>query len=155
MPDQLTSSVEPTNTPDEHEPEPEGQELCVSCLSPNEPGTIFCAKCGAPLSSIAAMAPFLNIHAEGFIYRNAAERPRSLVVVLGVWLLFICMGGAGAAMMFTAGSDLNPETVQFLLIGPFLFLASIVIIWRTTSNYLSRPPIADTDDSAPDAPPTS
>ena len=64
------------------------RELCPSCLAPNAPGAHFCSDCGAPLSSYAATAPFVSLFAEGHAYRQAVEKPRSWIVLLGIWMLF-------------------------------------------------------------------
>src|SRR3954451_837470 len=69
-------------------PESEEKQLCLSCMAPNEPTAHFCAKCGAPLSSYASTGPFESLFSEGAVYRQAAERPRSFIVVLGIWLIF-------------------------------------------------------------------
>jgi hypothetical protein len=61
---------------------------------------IFCAECGAPMTSYAAIGPFEHIFAEGHVYRQAAERPRSFIAVLGIWIIFGVMALAGAAMLF-------------------------------------------------------
>jgi hypothetical protein len=64
------------------------KQLCTACLFPNEPFAHFCTKCGAPISSYVAIAPFESAFAQGYVFRQAAERPRSLVVLVGIWLIF-------------------------------------------------------------------
>jgi hypothetical protein len=81
----------------QHLPESDEKQLCTSCMTPNEPTAHFCIKCGAPLSSFATFAPFERLFAEGFIYRQAVDSPRKMIVVLGIWLIFGTIGLSGIA----------------------------------------------------------
>jgi membrane associated rhomboid family serine protease len=84
------------------------------------------------------IAPFERLFAEGYIYRQASERPRKLVVVLGVWLIFGTMALVG--LMFIAlspGSGVG-ATVTGVLTGSAVILFSLTMIWKSTRNYLAR-----------------
>lgn len=115
----------------------DGEEtpLCLGCLTPNHFSANFCAKCGAPMTSYAASGPFECLFAEGHVYRQAAEKPKNLVVVLGVWLIFGVMG-LGGLFIAIGGSG---SGVSSVLLGAFLFLISLAMIWRSTRSYLARP----------------
>ncbi len=116
---------------DQDLPEPEEKQLCTSCAAPNEPERHFCLKCGAPLSSFSTIAPFEHLFAEGFIYREAVERPRRLMTVLGVWLLF------GMMVLGTlAGLVLWGRPVTFLAIP--IVPISVIMIWKVTRSYMAR-----------------
>lgn len=108
-----------------------GKQLCRSCTIPNETNAHFCVKCGAPLSSYATMGPWETILAQGFIYREAAERPRRFIVVLGIWLIFLPQAFGGSAFILV-GSSIFGE----LIAGVLVFI-SVGIIGRTTWNYFS------------------
>ena len=109
--------------------------LCLGCLAPNHSTAHFCAKCGAPMTSYAAILPFERLFAEGHVYRQAAEKPKNLFVVLGVWLIFGFAGLIGlAGVILGYGSE-----VSSVLWGAFLFLISLAMIWRTTRSYLAQP----------------
>ncbi|MBI5385205.1 MAG: hypothetical protein HZA90_11035 [Verrucomicrobia bacterium] len=127
MPSDPDQSFQPTAEADE-------KQLCVSCMFPNEPSAHFCAKCGAPLSSYAATGPFESLFAEGHVYRQAAERPRSLIVVLGVWLIFGMMALAGLVVAFM-GRDMG---IGYTAFGALILAISVVLIWKTTRNYRAR-----------------
>jgi len=118
-------------------PPPRGGEkqLCVSCMAPNEPSAHFCIKCGAPLSSYASTGPFESVLAEGAVYRQAAERPRTLIVVLGVWLIFGTMGLVGL-MIAVMGRDMG---IGYMASGASMLAISVVLIWKSTRNYFARP----------------
>ena len=126
-------SHEPENS---SQPAAEGEEqqLCVSCMAPNEPSAHFCIKCGAPLCSYASTGPFESVFAEGAVYRQAAERPRSLIVVLGIWLIFGTLTLAGLVMIWM-GRDIG---VQYAAFGALMLAFSILMVWKTTRNYLTR-----------------
>ena len=108
------------------------KQLCLSCLSPNEPTAHFCAKCGAPLSSYAATGPFESLLAEGHVYRSAAERPRNGIVVIGMWLIFGTVGLVGG---ITLARDAE---VGSSLTGAVMLLVAVALLWRTTWNYFMR-----------------
>src|SRR5687768_8487210 len=79
--------------------ESDEKQLCLGCIFPNDLPAHFCARCGTPMTAYAATGPFESLFAEGHVYRQAADRPRSLVVVLGIWLIFGPMALAGAMML--------------------------------------------------------
>ena len=114
-------------------PESDEKQLCVSCIAPNEPTVHFCTTCGAPLSSYASTGPFEHLFAEGAVYRQAVERPRSLIVVLGVWLIFGVMALAGL-LLFATGRDAGFVAA---IGGVALPAISLVMICKTTRNYLA------------------
>ena len=118
------SSVPPSETDE--------KQLCVSCVFPNDPEAHFCAKCGAPLSSYAATGPFERIFAEGHVYRQAAERPRSLIVVVGIWVIFGPLALTGVVLVARAGSGF-----ALVLVGALLLIFSIAMIAKTTRNYFT------------------
>ena len=129
--------------PAEPQAESEEKQLCLGCMFPNDPLAHFCAKCGAPMSSYAATGPFESLFAEGHVYRQAAERPRSLIVVLGIWILFGMMALAGVTMLF-----IGPQVgLEYVVVGVFVLPISLVIIWRTTRSYLARPRPEDRPDA--------
>ncbi len=116
--------------------EQEEKQLCINCMSPNEPSAHFCAKCGAPLTPYASTGPFESLFAEGHVYRQAAEKPRSLVVLLGIWLIFGTMALAGAALLFI-GREMG---IGYVIAGAFFLPVSLVMIWKTTRNYFAGRP---------------
>ena len=120
------------NEPSRPPPESGGKQLCKSCAAPNVPGAHFCVKCGAPLSSYSTMGPFETIFAQGFIYREAAQRPRRFIVVLGIWLIFLPQAFIGLALIMSDARSLFGE-----LMGGVAILIAVGIIGRTTSNYLA------------------
>jgi hypothetical protein len=124
--------------PDPEQPSAPGEEaeekqLCVNCTFPNDPLANFCAKCGAPLTSYAATGPLEHIFAEGHAYRQAVERPRSFIVVIGIWLIFGVMAATGLIMIAAGGTGALPMAV----LGVIILIIPSVIILRTTTNYFT------------------
>jgi heme/copper-type cytochrome/quinol oxidase subunit 1 len=124
-------------------PESEETQLCLSCLAPNEISAHFCVKCRAPLSFHASTGPFERLFAEGFVYRHAAQRPRNLIVVMGVWLIFfpmMLMGLSGMADMSYLGLT-QDRSVTGRVFGALVSFAvaavSGAMIWKTTQNFLA------------------
>ena len=124
MPSEPESPLRPTGESGE-------KQLCVTCMFPNEPQAHFCGKCGAPLTSYAATGPFESLFAEGHVYRQAAERPRSFIVVVGIWIIFGAFGLTGFALA-AAGRD---RGFGFVVFGALLVALAVVVIAKTTRNY--------------------
>jgi hypothetical protein len=123
-------------SPESEQPplELEETQLCTSCMAANLPAAHFCIKCGAPLSSYAATGPFESLFAEGYVYREATEHPRKLIVVLGIWAIFGTVAIISTAtLLFSPATGFSGETV----IGGLLLSISAMILWKTTRNYRS------------------
>ncbi len=108
------------------------KQLCLGCLAPNSSLANFCGDCGAPLTGYAATGPFERVLAEGHLYREAIQRPRSWIVVAGVWLLFAPMAGAGILAVLTMPQ--KPDMVW----GGFLTAFSVVVLWKTTRRFAAN-----------------
>lgn len=121
-------------------------ELCPSCLNGNVPGSHFCADCGAPLSSCAAIMPFERLFAQGHIYRTATDKPKNILVLLGIWLLF----GSHLLVFIAIGiHEVSSNGIKVLIPDTFnmqylitLFLVTVInaflisILFKTTINYI-------------------
>jgi hypothetical protein len=123
--------------------ETEEKHLCVSCMFPNEPQAHFCAECGAPMTSYAATGPFEHLFAEGHVYRQAAERPRRFIVVIGVWFIFGMMALGSAGLLFL-GREVG---LHYVIAGAFFLPVSLVMIWKTTRSYFTKPRVEEGRDA--------
>jgi len=74
--------------------EPEAQEICRRCLTPQEPGAWFCRHCGVAVGPYNNLMPFLNVFSEGEVLRNGVggrfrNRPFILIgyflITLGIF----------------------------------------------------------------------
>jgi hypothetical protein len=102
-------------------------------MFPNEPETHFCVKCGAPLTSYASTGPFEHLFAEGRVYRQAAERPRSFIVVLGIWIIFGAFSLTGLVLVALNRDGSFGDAV----LGALLIVFAVVMIAKTTWNYFA------------------
>src|SRR5688572_5809342 len=110
------------------------KKLCVNCMTGNDPDDHFCIKCGAPMTSYAAIGPVESLFAEGHVYRQAAEKPRKLIVVVGVWFIFGFLGLAGIALIWLGRET---RSLGSMLFGAFILPISLLMIWNTTRNYMN------------------
>ena len=94
---------------------------------------LSCGKCGAPLTPYAATGPFESIFAEGHVYRQAAERPRSFIVVAGIWIIFGAFGLTGVVLV-AVGRD---SGFGYVAVGALLIALAVVMIAKTTRNYFT------------------
>ena len=112
--------------------------ICTSCHQPNHPDTKYCQGCGAPLGPTAAWGPWEQTQAEGFAIRQATttERPR-LILVLGIWLIFLPMWIASALILCVTVKDTDwqvGDKVTMVVCLGFLIL-STALLYRSTANY--------------------
>jgi len=123
------------STESEPLPPTEDAALCPKCLLANSPTAAFCADCGAPIGMVANVDPMQHIYAEGFAYRPAVDGPPSFIILLGMWLLFGPLALVASFVVF------NESTLTFSMDAPFAFLGliSVIILYRTTRNYLVKP----------------
>lgn len=123
-----------TTEPEGGPPQPADGVVCPKCLLHNAPGAAFCSDCGAPIGMVAAIDPIQHIYAEGFAYRSAVEGPPNLVVLIGMWLIFVPIAFASAVVAFgSATRGLSPR-----LLFVFFVLCSVVILFRSTKNYVVK-----------------
>jgi len=112
-------------------------------MAPIGPLEDFCHECGRPITAMAAMDPFKQVFAQGHIYREAASRPRSLFVVLGMWLIFgpavlgmslVLQPSNLSRTLFGTGSSVQGYLELVLSLGLVVLYA--VLLYRVTANYL-------------------
>ena len=110
----------------------DAEVVCPHCVQANAPSMAFCVYCGAPLGMVSTIDPIQSIYAEGFAYRSAVDGPPKLILLIGMWLLFLPMAGTSLVLLFTMGGP-GPG-----IITPFLFLASVGVLFRMTRNYIVK-----------------
>lgn len=129
-----------------------GEPVCLKCLRPVSPGTHFCIQCGAPVTLQATTTPYEQILAAGYAYREASDKPVSLIVLVGMWLLWapillFCIGLAvylfvnvpaiyNEARFFPW--ELENYLAAFFCVALLTFWTwvSTVLLFKTTKNYL-------------------
>ena len=102
--------------------------VCPHCLEINDSDSPSCLRCGGPLLPIATVGPYERIATEGFVLREAATRPKRLIVVVGIWLLCFPIVIVSAISVFSepcAG-----------LVSLLIAIIPAILIFKTTQNYL-------------------
>jgi len=62
-----------------------------------------------------------------------------LIVVLGIWIIFGLMATVGVIFLFTGD-------VVMIAMGAFALPVSLIMLWKTTKNYLMRKKIDQKSD---------
>ena len=116
--------------------------VCPSCLHNNAQSRGLCEKCGIPIGKYTPFLLFEQTLATGACYRNATSNPRKLIVVIGMWILFLPAVFSALYFLSIASAHLfrsevfSAEDTSFV-IWPFLYGSlSTVILYRTTRNYV-------------------
>lgn len=113
---------------------------CPSCQTVNEQLEVFCHGCGTPLSLPATPDTSNITPAEGHL-RKVRERRPKLVVVLGLWLVFLpfLVLAAITALDILLNYRTSSNFMSFWLSVGSLCL-SVFVLYRITKNYLTIPP---------------
>ena len=69
---------------------------------------------------------------EGYVFREAVTNPGKLVMVAGVWIVFVPAALMGAGLAWLTLSD---KDIPFSLLGVAIFLLSAAVIVIATRNY--------------------
>ncbi|MCE9606474.1 MAG: zinc finger Ran-binding domain-containing protein [Planctomycetia bacterium] len=143
-------------------PPKDNEVVCLSCGWVNSPHKNYCVACGAPITAHAVNDAFDTIKTSGWTYRKVQEAPRSLIVVLGVWFLFLPLAiCCGVLLLQFLGELLRGrwpanamEQLIFFVLYPLVVgvgaYVSTTIIRRTTQGYLQERARRAKQDHAPD-----
>lgn len=122
--------------------------LCTHCLAENMPTWNFCQDCGAPMDFCSSTVPFQTIWAEGWVYRQAVERPKPILFI-GILLLFGVPGFAVVLAMLS-GAVAIQSLPELAFCGPPLGLLAfgIVILTRMSLRWreLNMIPVGDVEN---------
>ena len=110
--------------------------LCLHCLEEVPWDANMCVRCKAPLNFIASTDPYQSVHAEGFILRTAAEKPRSWWTVIGIWMF--ALSNCGSVLAIPVGYWMASGSMPLLSGATFLIaLPWMVVVGRCTVNFYS------------------
>jgi len=113
--------------------------VCPNCLEENEPYQHFCKNCGAPLSPISTVGPLERTLSDGFMYRQAVSGRRKLIVVIGIWIMFLptfIFSLYLLVLFLISYFDGLLEQIGLAIGTLILGLVSFTILFRTTKNHL-------------------
>ena len=108
---------------------------CPSCLKTNNTSAEFCSKCGNPIGNFVNLDPVDQIQSQGHLFSEATNNPRSIIIIVGLWLYFgIAIVGV-SLFLFFSNQDL-PFMLNLFLIG--IAVLGGIILHKATKNYLNR-----------------
>jgi len=122
--------------------------ICLHCAAELTGHEHFCAKCGCPVTPMAASLPYESILARGFAVREGSSRPRKFIVVLGMWILLgpmFVIFVTGFFLMFFASQGIVwqqnrhqdiPGNLFGIAISGMLAAVAGTLIYKTTKNYV-------------------
>jgi hypothetical protein len=127
------------------------QVVCPNCLEENESFQHFCVKCGAPISSISTVGPLERTLADGFMYRQAVAGRPKLIVVIGIWMMFLpvlIVSLSLLVMILIENFGGFFRETGLAVVMSALLLVSFIILFRTTKNhFIARRKIPNETDS--------
>jgi hypothetical protein len=117
----------------------EGREtICPSCAGFISVREAFCPACSASIGLPLHNDPVLRLPTEGLAYGRAVRGKPKLVVVIGIWVLFLPLLGMALSLLimilFNGAGTGTVGFVLFLLIVGFAYFASMML-YRVTRNY--------------------
>jgi hypothetical protein len=86
------------------------------------------------------------IRLEGALFQKAVSSRPKLIVVVGVWIIFVPWLVASGAVAIS--SILYPDgfaSIVFFCVGMALSFVAVKIMFTVTHNYVARPAPADAD----------
>jgi hypothetical protein len=137
------------NDPDAVE-KPLGNPICLHCAAELIGYVQFCPKCGCPVTPEAVSMPYESVLARGFAAREGSSRPRKLIVVIGMWLMFGPMFAMLASVFVTmlvvsqgvAWQAERRGEIPGILLGLAVSagLAAIpgALLYKTTKNHVKQ-----------------
>jgi len=117
----------------------EGREtICPSCAGFISVNETFCPACSASIGLPLHNDPVLRLPTEGLAYGRAVQGKPKLVVVIGIWILFLPLLGMALSLLimilFNGAGTGTIGFVMFLLIVGFTYFAGMML-YRVTRNY--------------------
>jgi len=108
---------------------------CPNCLTANDISADFCSECGHPIGNLVNLDPVSQIQSQGHLFREAANKPRSPIILIGLWIYFGITFVGVTLVLFVSHNDF-PFLVNMLFIG--IALLSCSILYKATKNYFIR-----------------
>jgi hypothetical protein len=114
--------------------------LCLSCAGENDANSGFCRYCNTLLALTNNSDPLPQLVTEGDLYSKAAEGKPKLIVLIGIWVIFLIplIFGAVSAFSIIAGGGGGGDTFIFYLFSIVTFFFSFVMIYKVTKNYFKK-----------------
>jgi len=108
---------------------------CPSCLAANSISADFCLKCGHPIGNFVNLDPVGQIQSQGHLFREAANKPRSPIILIGLWIYFGITALGVTLVLFFSHHEFHFLT-NILFIG--IVVLGCSILYKATKNYLNK-----------------
>ncbi|NNE97964.1 MAG: hypothetical protein HKN25_02960 [Pyrinomonadaceae bacterium] len=111
-------------------------------MKPNDREAAYCINCNTPMNLSSSNDPIERMPAEGYAYRKAAETKPNIVVLIGVWLLFLptfvfCgLAVVGLIFGFYGGGF---ENFVWFWVSLIVAVFSLVMLYKVSKNYFYPP----------------
>ena len=114
--------------------------LCLACACENDANSAFCRYCNTWLALANNSDPLPQLVTEGDLYSKAVEGKPKLIVLIGIWVIFLMplIFGAVSAFSIIAEGGGSGDTFIFYLFSIAISFFSFVMIYRVTKNYLKK-----------------
>lgn len=123
---------------------PSEKILCPICARENPLDADFCVDCGAPVSDTCNVDPYHHIFSLGLCYRKAASGKPKLIALIGMWAIFL-PGILLYPLILIARTEPTPYFALGFLFQTFMWVVGILVLYKVTSNYLSKRPGVSTE----------
>jgi hypothetical protein len=122
-----------TPEPEPGEDELEPGVLCPNCVCSNAPEADYCQGCGAPLGILATIDPLKSTFSEGIGFRQATSGPPKVIIVVGIWLLFLPL-----LLLLPIKLINGPASLTDLIVATLKFVLALAVIYCTTVNFVRK-----------------
>ncbi len=121
--------------------EEEEVPLCLGCLEVVQEDQLLCGNCGCPQDYVSSSIPYIRILAQGYVLRQAVERPVSWTSIVLVGLIFseyFCLGIGWLGFAWMMRHQVGVLLPIFLVPGTVLCLLVCWPVYRSFTNYRNR-----------------
>lgn len=131
--------------------------ICPKCARPTPPGADYCPECSAPLTAHSVYDPFDTILTTGYMYREASQRPKAPIVVVGIvmllgpmFLISTYLLVLGVVELFRRPNQFEWWTIPLFAVFGAAAYVSGAILMRTFENFQNHVDAADSTKQAGD-----
>jgi hypothetical protein len=119
----------------------ENKTICSSCGGFMNPNETFCVRCSASFGMPQSSDPMQNLVSEGLLYGKAIQGKPKLIVVVGVWIiflpLFLMMLTFMIGMLFFSDRGGGTAFLIYILTAVVMFF-SAMMLFNVTKNYFKK-----------------
>ena len=118
-------------------------------MKPNDRESAYCVNCNTPMNLSNSNDPIQRMSAEGYTYRKAAEMKPNVLVLIGVWLIFLPLFvffGLNAISLIFGYSGGGADSFVWFWVSLAVSGFSFVMLYKVSRNYFYPPNYWDDDE---------